>query len=142
MMPTRDLSQLPTREVEQDARPKLSGIDAPFTVLVLLLLVIDVNNNLKNANTVCGYTVTPATFASTYSGWTIVTDKTKAVQGETVTVTITSDGTGTETKAATAVTGGSVTVGDVTLTASTAASYDITFNVGNAAPGAVTVTLS
>lgn len=40
MMPTRDLSQLPTREVEQDARPKLSGIDAPFTVLVLLLLVI------------------------------------------------------------------------------------------------------
>lgn len=40
MMPPRDLSQLPTREVEQETKPRLAGIDAPFTVLVLLLLVI------------------------------------------------------------------------------------------------------
>ena len=40
MMPPRDLSQLPTREVEQETKPRLVGIDAPFTVLVLLLLVI------------------------------------------------------------------------------------------------------
>lgn len=39
-MPPRDLSQLPTREVEQETKPRLAGIDAPFTVLVLLLLVI------------------------------------------------------------------------------------------------------
>lgn len=39
-MPPRDLSQLPTREIEQQTRQKLAGVDAPFTVLVLLLQVI------------------------------------------------------------------------------------------------------
>lgn len=36
----RDLSQLPVREMEQEQKKKLAGIDLPFTMLVLLLQAV------------------------------------------------------------------------------------------------------
>ena len=109
----------------------------------LKLLIVDSSNLLTGTEIPTGFTVAPATLASApIAGWTIATDKTKAVQGETVTVTITSDGTGNQTSAAIAVTGGATVAASVTLTASTAKSYTIPVTMGTADITAITVTLS
>ena len=109
----------------------------------LKLLIVDSSNLLNGTETATGFTVTAAALASSYPGWTIATDKAKAVEGETVTVTITSNGTGTETSAAITVTGAGATVASpVTLTASTAKSYTIPVTMGTANITAISVTLS
>ena len=38
----RDLSQLPVREMEENKKPALSGIDQPFLILVLLLQAVGI----------------------------------------------------------------------------------------------------
>ena len=114
---------------------------AVYTGGELKLLVIDTSNELNGAQTATGNAVTAATFAASYPGWTIATNKTNAVEGETVTVTITSNGTGAQNTAAIAVTG-ATSPSNVTLTASTAKSYTIEITMGATAITAISVTLS
>jgi len=112
---------------------------------VAKVIIYDVNNDLDGTSfdATAGRTVAAATFASTYSGWTISTDRTKACDGEVVTVTVTNDGTGSETTIATSVSGGSTpSIDNVTATANTAASYDIEIPVSTGAITGITVTLS